>query len=350
MSFTLNALDITAPSGRGLALVASALLLGAGLGGCGSSGSGGGSPPPTAPGPQAPQSAGSGGSQAPATPNPAAPPAPISSQTAGDDLAQLSDDFSDPARLSAWQRVFQVEGWGFDQLELQDVGQTRAGWLTLVPYTSSWYEDYRGVLMFKPVSGDFVVTTDLEASDRAGTGAPSRTYSLAGIMVRSPRVVTPATWARGGENYVFLSLGAANNPGTFQTEVKTTVQSASTIEIDSAPSGRTALRFARIGPAVICLIRPTGTTWRVHRRFRRADFPQTLQVGLTVYTDWDTIFPALTYEQHNTTQIRGGMPDLRAHFDHVSYARPQVPPALSGRDLSDPNQVSEAELLSFLGT
>jgi hypothetical protein len=32
--------------------------------------------------------------------------------------------------------------------------------------------------------------------------------------VRAPRFITPATWTTGGENYVFLSLGAGNTAGT----------------------------------------------------------------------------------------------------------------------------------------
>src|SRR5690606_23513524 len=157
---------------------------------------------------------------------------PAPSPAPGDDLAALSDEFEDAAAFAAWQRVHQVEQWGFDQLEQQDVGVTRPGWLTLVPHSSSWYEDDRGVLAFKQVSGDFVVTARVLATNRAGTAAPGRSYSLAGLMVRAPRAVTPATWVPGGEDYVFLSLGAANAPGNFQTEVKTTDDSDSTLAID----------------------------------------------------------------------------------------------------------------------
>lgn len=294
-------------------------------------------PTPQPPGSQpAPQSA---------APPPTAPPAPPTT----DDLAVLSDDFGG-ATLSGWQRIFQVEQWGFDQLEAQDLGQTRPGWLTLVPYTSSWYQDWRGILMFKEVTGDMIVTTRVRSTNRADTGAPSVNYSLAGIMVRAPRPgVTPATWTAGGENYVFLSLGAANVPGTFQTEVKTTTDSNSIIEIEQAAGPEAQVRVARIGSVVITLIREETTPWRIHRRFNRTDFPSTLQVGLTVYTDWSFIFASYTPQQHNTTLITGGNPDLQAQFDFVTYARPVVPPALSGRDLTDPFDVPDAELLAFLG-
>lgn len=313
-----------------------------GLVGCGgSSGSGGSSAAPlAAPAPSSP----------PPTPPSPTPSSPTSSPSAPvDDLAALSDDFSDPARLSEWQRIYQVEQWGFDQLESIDVGATRAGWLTMLPRTSSWYQDYRGVLAFKSVTGDIVVTTHVLATNRAGTGAPGRLYSLAGIMVRAPRAVTPATWTRGGEDYVFLSLGAANTPGLFQTEVKTTDDSVSVLTIDQAAGPEAWIRVARIGAAVITLIREETTPWRVHRRYARPDLPATLQVGLTVYTDWDTV-QTYTPEQHNTTLITSGTPDLRAQFDVVTYARPVVPAALAGRDLTDPADVSDPELLGFLGS
>src|SRR5438477_8249544 len=104
-----------------------------------------------------------------------------------DDLTALSDEFNDSATLAAWQRVEIVEGWNADQLEKLDVNTTRPGRLFMMPYSSTWYNDYRGELTFKTVTGDFVVTTDVEVSSRAGSGAPRSLYSLAGIMVRAPR-------------------------------------------------------------------------------------------------------------------------------------------------------------------
>jgi hypothetical protein len=42
-------------------------------------------------------------------------------------------------------------------------------------------------------------------------------------------------------------------------------------------------------------------------------------------------------------------PDLSTEFDHIHFARPQVPPHLVGADLSNPIAVPDAELLAFLG-
>lgn len=285
-----------------------------------------------------------GGGSSPAPGGPTPPPLPPDPAPA---LAALSDEFDDPATWSDWSRVFQVEGWGFDQLESADIGVTEAGVLTLVPHSSSWFEDWRGVLVFKPVEGDFVVTTQLRVANRADDGAPGSLYSLAGIMVRAPRAITPATWTPDGEDYVFHSMGAADTPGSWQTEVKTTDDSTSILEIN--PGGPEAtLRTARIGPHMILLIRWPAQDWVVHRRYRRDDFPATLQVGLTTYTDWPTCETA-GVNTHNTTLLVGGTPDLQARFAHVRFVEPAVPAGLAGADLSNPAAVDDATLLGFLG-
>ncbi len=272
---------------------------------------------------------------------------PAFSQSTADDLTPLSDEFNDASTILQFQRVYQVEMWGANQLELFDINTTRPGMMVMMPFTSTWYNDYRGELAFKLVQGDFVVTTDVQVSQRNGTGAPRSQFSLAGIMVRTPRQVTPQTWTPGGENYIFLSLGAANQPGTFQFEVKTTVNSVSTLEISSG-TNRATIQVARIGPYLIALRQIQGGSWTVHRRYLRPDMPATLQVGLTSYTDYPTCstFPPFT---HNQTVIRTGNPDLLAAFDYIHYQRPRVPAGLVGRNLADPAAVSDAQLLSFLG-
>jgi hypothetical protein len=266
---------------------------------------------------------------------------------AADDLTPLSDEFNDSAAtLANWQRVYAVEGWGANQLESQ---QVTGGRMVMMPFTSTWFNDYRGELTFKEVTGDFVVTADVESTQRGGSGAPRSLYSLGGILIRKPRSITPAAWQPGGENYVFLAIGAANTPGVFQFEVKTTVASQSTLFVTNAGVSRAVLQVARIGPYVITLRNVQGT-WSVHRRFLRPDFSQTqtLQVGMTTYTDYPTS-STLSPFVHNSTVIHGGTPDLVAAFDYFRFERPRVPDSLAGANLTDPNAVSDAQLLSFLG-
>src|SRR5262249_47050770 len=159
------------------------------------------------------------------------------------------------------------------------------------------------VLVYKPVQGDFVMTTRVHVSNRSGSGAPRAQFSLAGIMVHTPRDITPQTWRPRGENYVFLSLGAANQPGTYQFEVKTTVNSDSQLQITEARSSEATIQVARIGDQFILLKKSATGPWTVHRRYRRPDMPATLQVGLTCYTDYPSA-SRLSPQQHNATVIR----------------------------------------------
>lgn len=273
---------------------------------------------------------------------------PMASPVRGDDLQVLDDEFSVPSSLSNWSRVHAVEGWNANQMEVLDIGTSTTGHATLIPYTSTWFQNFRGELTFKNVTGDFVASTRVRATNRARNAAPSRAYSLAGILARTPRAITPATWAPGGENYVFLSLGAANTPGSFQYEVKTTINSVSTLQIQSAPTSVTQIQVARIGQNFIMLRRPEGaTTWSVHARYFRTDMPATLQVGMTVYTDWDTV-SGMDPFVHNSSVLTTGFPDLRAEFDWFRFRRPVVPGPLVGVNLTNP-AVTDAILLSFLG-
>jgi hypothetical protein len=283
------------------------------------------------------------------------------SAVAYDDLTMLSDEFDSAHTITNWQRIHQVEGWGNNALQVFDINTTQPGRMTMVPHTSSWYAEWRGELTYKTVTGDFVITTDVEPHNRAGTGAPGSLYSLAGIMVRTPRTMTnPSQWTPGGQNYVFLSTGAANNPGTFQYEVKTTLNSQSTLYISNGAPARSSIQVARIGPHLILSRREPGGAWQVHQRYFRPDMPATLQAGLTVYTDWPTC-EAVGFQYQNQFVLTNGLrlpngvvlnscsPDLLATFDYVRYARPVVPSNLAGANLSNVGVVSDAQLLTFLG-
>lgn len=274
----------------------------------------------------------------------------------------LSDEFASNTAAS-FQRVETVEGWPNNPLEVFNVNTTRPGWLTMMPRTVTWYEDYRGPLVFKEATGDFAVTTFVEVTNRAGTGAPNRLFSLAGIMVRAPRAITPATWTAGGEKYSFLSIGSANNPGTFQYEVKSTSNedelpeySRLDISATDCACGSSIIQTVRLGQYVIQIAKtPTGP-WRVVNRYRRPDLPATLQVGFVTYTDWENVqlYPVGV---HNTTTITtrynqpavASQPDLVAYFDYMRFAVPTLPSALVGVDLANPALVSDAQLLAFLG-
>lgn len=289
----------------------------------------------------------------------------------------LSDEFDDAYSLRYWTRHWQAENWPVDQLQYLAIeAQTGSGVMVMRPHSSGWWQDYRGELTFQRVSGDFVVSVQVRPRDRSGSGAPGSTsgggvdseYSLGGVMLRAPRPdveADNANWRRGGERYVFLSMGSADQPGVYQFEDKTTraalpgePTSHSVRLISPAQTTTANLRLARIGAHVIALVQPADPAgpWRVLRRFRRDDLPSTLQLGLVAYTDY-AIVATCSFEQHNTQVLLTACnnpnwpadPDLLLQIEFFRLQRPQVPAPLAGADLSNPAAVSDAQLLEFLG-
>lgn len=299
----------------------------------------------------------------------------LAGHAAAQGVACLSDEFGDPASLALWSRVEVTEGWDADQLHSLTVNQLpsgvpgEAGRLVMAPYTVAWQGDYRGPLLFKLISGDFAITTRVRISARDGASAPGTQYSLAGVLIRTPRQITPQDWEPGGENHVLLSVGAAATPAA-----RPQFYGASTAFSDTqgaagpnAPgAGEEAeLQLARIGSAVIALRRSlTGPdqAWHVHARYPRPDLPLTLQAGLMCSTNWEKAQVFVPFV-HNSVPLNPPLqngfadpqpfvpyrPDLIASFDFARFARPQVPAALQGADLADPAQATDAQLLAFLG-
>ncbi len=291
------------------------------------------------------------------------------------DITELSDEFDDSSSISDWQRVNETEGWNADQLQQWDVDQSQPGRMVMQPHTVVWYENWRGPMVFKEVTGDFVFTSQVNIGDRDDLGdsdaddiPDDAAYSLGGIMIRTPRDITDpaADWQPGsqlddgtnnGENYVFLSMGHGTD-GQFSFEVKTTRNSNSQLEL--TPLGQEAntatLRIARIGDSVITMYQLPGQDWVVHRRFSRSDMPETMQLGLVTYSDWNKAndFDPFT---HNSSVLEPGItdptpaeafnPDLVVGFDFARFARPEVPAELAGVDLV--NAATEEQILSFLG-
>tara|TARA_R110002072_G_scaffold13481_2_gene56860 strand:- start:52570 stop:55641 length:3072 start_codon:yes stop_codon:yes gene_type:complete len=295
-------------------------------------------------------------------------------------IAGLSDEFDDASTTAQWQRINEVEGWNADQLNVYDIDATQPGRMVQQPNTAVWYQNYRGPMAFQTVTGDFSFTTQIHISDRDDVGGSDANdvpgdslYSLAGAMLRTPRdIIDPSVdWAPGsmaddgtnnGENYIFLSAGyGAGNPDEFALEVKTTRNSDSQLELTTlGPDANTVnVQLSRIGDSVIALYQLPGQEWQVHRRYSRPDMPETMQVGLVTYTDWEKASDFDPFIQNSSVLVPGIAgdptpgeafnPDLTAGFEYARYALPDVPEALVGSNLTDPNAVSDAELLSFLG-
>ncbi|HLO40213.1 MAG TPA: GC-type dockerin domain-anchored protein [Phycisphaerales bacterium] len=284
----------------------------------------------------------------------------VTGSAQGQNVACLSDEFEDGATITAWRRVHVAESWNADQLEIYDINASLPGGMVMMPYACTWYRDYRGPMNFKLASGDFALTAHVRVTSRDGVSTPGSLYSLGGIMLRTPRAITPGTWTPGGENYVFLSLGYGQDTTIHpQFEVKTTIASDSVLQLSPAQGLEATLQIARAGEYVIALLREPGGPWEVHRRYHRPDMPGILQAGMVTYSDWlkaSTVDPFV----HNQTVFQAGMPsdpspwqeiapDLIAGFEYARFAQVELPPALIGVDLTDPVLVPDGVLLSFLG-
>jgi hypothetical protein len=288
-----------------------------------------------------------------------------------DDLQPLGDEFGNAATFSRYQEHGSLEGWGSNHVESADINTSSPGNFRIVPRTTGWYEHLRGTHFSKNITGNFVLTAHVFVYSRqnpAGPLSPSlRLYSLGGILVRQARAITHAApdpyttssvwppqdfgsdWTPGdetwgntsetgrGENYLFLSLGTAGNAGTRQFEIKTTRRSRSELYFSSngvAGSNEAWLQMVRIGNTMVCLRRHSAAgPWIVENRYPNPDhaFPQfgdTLQVGLTAYTDFNSI---TAYEaggpqsQFHCNYIAvDGAPDLILDVDYLRMQRPHA--------------------------
>jgi regulation of enolase protein 1 (concanavalin A-like superfamily) len=251
------------------------------------------------------------------------PPATANAQCP--DLSAFNDEFNDAATLANWQRHYAVDGWADDQAHTLDIDTTTPGQLHIEPQVCTWFEDYRGIFLFKEVTGDFSAVVRVQCTGLS-TAVPTRSFSLAGIMARTPRVVSPGTWTEGQENWVFINTGAGN-PNVSQIETKDTVDSSSLLILTPSQTGWIELRMDRIGPVFSLYRRFPGENWFLERVITRNDMPAALQVGIDAYTDWDNVIGhAGSYFDFNSTLVASppGSRDLIARFDYIRFTRPTM--------------------------
>jgi hypothetical protein len=247
-----------------------------------------------------------------------------------DDLSVLDDEFNDAGSLSRWKRLSDTEGWP-DQVKRLDVNTTTLGSLHLEPYTSFWFGDFHAPYVYKLVTGDFVVSTRVRVAG-AREKVPQQSYSLGGILVRSPHDEGAKAWKENTENWFFITAGSGDGDQVPQYETKNTVNGSSRLELTPRKVGWTELSVVRRGSHFALLRRNEGEGWKVLRRLDRPDLPATLQVGLTGYTDYDTskmylIFNRVAAYHRDAAEIaKAGVPDLIAQFDYVRFRRPNATP------------------------
>jgi hypothetical protein len=272
---------------------------------------------------------------------------------AQDDLAALSDEF-DGSALTGWTRFDEAFGWP-DKIKVLDVGASTPGALHVEPYHSAWVRDLVAPFLFREVRGDFDVRARVRVRGHEGD-IPGGTWSLGGLMARTPSRVTAEAWAPRAENWTFITTGVGHVAGEPMTETKATFNSYSSLKLRPFPTGWVELRLVRVGMVMIALARPEGQTgWQVRDRFYRMENNPVMQVGLIAYTTSDAVPPGPENPNViNREVLRDAPVDMILEADWIRFTRPrpQVGPdwygQVSANPLADPN-LPEAEMLALLG-
>ena len=184
------------------------------------------------------------------------------------------------------------EDWSVFNPQAVAISTENDSLILTLQHRALWFMSQRGVLVYKPVSGNFKITAEVQAAKNSNPSqAPGGdgTVQLGGLMARN---------GNGGlENYIFIVLGDDGNGLSIET--KNTVDSFSNYAGPSWDVSEAELRLCRFGSAFKLYKRHLGAheAWLLAESFDRPDLPDTLQVGANIYTD-------------NT-------PDLRVRFDQL---------------------------------
>lgn len=285
--------------------------------------------------------------------------------------AQWMDHFENPCSVDTWLDIQQTEDWEMNALEEYNISISHPGELVMMPYTVSWFADYRGPLFYRMAEGDFVLTGGLTVTNRALNNYPGSDFSLGGLMIRNPKTLTngPAGWVANEEDYVFLSVGYAStgHPSCFQCppphfEVKSTTNSKSDLNISSIGSTEVDIRLVRLGEVIFVLYRIPGNDWVVHRRYWRPDMQYEVQAGMVSYTDWNKV-STYSYLFHNSHALNEDLdpdpssnafvpftPDITTRYNYLQMLATSLPPAWIGLNLMNTAQVTDAMILQHYGS
>ncbi len=215
----------------------------------------------------------SGGSSPTSSPTPS--PTPAASVTA---ISGYGDEFTDSNTLSQWSNRQTIEGTGA-QIATWDINMTSPGNMALAPAGGNvaWYNTSVGPFIYKNITGDFVVSTQVSAHSLTSLSqASGQQYNAAGLLVRNP------SSASGIQNWVTNNVGTAD-PGVVGTTNLSTVNGATNAVIAQQGPFSATLRICRIGSTIRTYVSAdSGQTWTLSNTISRTDFPTTLQVGMMV--------------------------------------------------------------------
>jgi hypothetical protein len=216
-------------------------------------------------------------------------------------IDSLNDEFS-VTGLNQWTWFHQAENFP-DKVRISEV---KDGLLHLQTYASGWYADWQAPFLYKTVTGNFDVRMRIKVSGLTAS-LPQTEWSLAGLMVRQPKVVAEPLISP-----VF--------------EAKTTGNSISNLKLRPGKEGWVELRMVRLQASFILLYRYDNEAWTVLERFYRPLLPATLQVGLNAYSGYKGVPQNIagTPKSFNETVVKEAPADMLVQVDYVRFARPKV--------------------------
>lgn len=247
--------------------------------------------------------------------------AAVGPDAASGGLAQLGEEFDS----GGVGRLADLYPALHDALPLAGAAPGRLALAPIQVAQTHWYSDSEGPLLYRTVTGDFVVETDVNVGRRDDPSQPPRGgFNAGGLLVRDPAS------ARRGQRWIMYNLG--HQVDSFAREVKTTrpgaAESLSTLYLIQTAAGVRGgrLRICRLGEALRFFHQHPGEAgWTEEAygpgtsplgngggeptpgvvvggviRFLRPDLPATVQVGLMVGA-WDAPL------------------DTRAEFDYLRF-------------------------------
>lgn len=224
----------------------------------------------------------------------------------------FSDEFEDPCSLSAWAQ----ENLSYTETDIDDsvAGNLSVRFLETTPRYSAWYENYTAPLLHKPVTGNFLVVTRVNAHHVEGEQlAPSSWFNSAGLMMRDPASVG------GNQNWLVYNLGYQFE--FVGTEGKTTDNSSSVLTLlptDGRYEGR--LAACRYGATFRMFRHIDGDAgWRLDHTYQRADLPATLDVGLMANV-WE--LPATTHAEFEYVRLTVPTAESDCSVEHLNAVMP----------------------------
>lgn len=172
------------------------------------------------------------------------------------------------------------EDWSVLDAPAVEIAAEDGALILMLKHRALWFMNQRGVLAYKAVEGDFKITAEVYTAKSSDPGQPpggNGTVQLGGLMARNG--------TGGQENYVFIVVGDDGNG--LSVETKNTTDSFSEYAGPEWDTSAAILQICRVGQTFNLYKRHVDRDepWILAAAFERPDLPESLQVGLNVYSD-----------------------------------------------------------------